>query len=256
MNTLKVYKDKEVIIIVDHLADVLIQYLKLFAGDYNYGIIETTDEGTAGGLKEAVEFIPEGEPFILTWADLFFEKEPTFEMCDVTYKNHLMVGLSNMFNFRWRLEEYNQFINKPSTKCGIAGFFVFKDKSKFKDLTIEKSLVRGFLTDNYTEKDIDSFYMSGCFEVGEKEKYEEILANKITHRFFNKVEMDDKRVYKSCIIPEYDNVHQNEKSWYKAIGGRLKNIPTIHSINPLIMDRIRGKPVSYTHLTLPKILLV
>ena len=131
MNTLKVYKDKEVIIIADHLADVLENYLKLFAGDYNYGIVRTDEEGTAGGLKEAVEYIPENEPFILTWADLFFEKEPTFEMCDVTYKAHLMVGLSNTFKCRWRLEEYNQFVNKPSTECGIAGFFVFRDKSKF-----------------------------------------------------------------------------------------------------------------------------
>ena len=235
INTLNTYKDKDVIIIADHLSDVLEKYLKLFYKGHNYWIVNTTESGTAGGMKKAVSFIPDDEPFILTWADLFFENDQKF-----FFRDELLVGLSNTFKCRWSLKD-KKFVNESSTEEGVAGFFVFKDKSKFKDLTIEKSLVRGFLTDNYTQKDIDSFYLSGCFEVGEKERYEEILANKITHRFFNKVEIKEDRVYKSCIVPEYDNVHQNEKSWYKAIGGRLKNIPTIHSINPLIMDRIEGK---------------
>ena len=51
MNTLKVYRDKEVIIIVDHLADVLEKYLKLFAVGYTYGIIRTTEDGTAVDLR-------------------------------------------------------------------------------------------------------------------------------------------------------------------------------------------------------------
>ena len=235
INTLNTYKDKDVIIIADHLADVLEKYLKLFYKGHNYWIVNTRESGTAGGMKKAVSFIPDDEPFILTWADLFFENDQKF-----FFRDELLVGLSNTFKCRWSLKD-KKFVNESSTEEGVAGFFVFKDKSKFKDLTIEKSLVRGFLTDNYTQKDIDSFYLSGCFEVGEKERYEEILANKITHRFFNEVKIDGDRVYKRCIDPKYDDVHQNEKSWYKAIGGRLKNIPTIHSINPLVMDKIEGK---------------
>ena len=241
VNTLKVYKDKEVIIIADHLAEVLEKYLETFCKDYNYIIVCTGEEGTAGGLKEAVEYIPEDEPFIVTWADLFFEKEPEFEMCDVTYKNHLMVGLSNTFKCRWRLEEYNQFINKPSTKCGIAGFFAFRDKSKFVNLKTDKSLVRGFLRKEYLNENIDSFYLDGCFEVGEIEKYEELLSKKVNHRFFNKVEIKRKRVYKSCIDPKYENVHQNEKDWYKFVNKKFDRIPKIHSTNPLVMEKIEGK---------------
>ena len=241
MNTLKVYKDKEVIIIADHLADVLENYLKLFAGDYSYGIVRTDEEGTAGGLKDAVEYIPENEPFILTWADLFFEKEPVFEMCDVTHKAHLMVGLSNTFKCRWRLEEYNQFVNKPSTKCGIAGFFVFRDKSKFENLQTDESLVRGFLRKEYLNENIDSFYLDNCFEVGEIGKYNELLSKKVNHRFFNKVEIKRKRVYKSCIDPKYENVHQNEKDWYKFVNKKFDRIPKIHSTDPLVMEKINGK---------------
>mgnify|MGYP001188378655 FL=1 len=235
INTLNVYKDKEVIIIADHLSGMLKEYLRLFCKHTNYRIVITSEQGTAGGLKQAITYIPANEPFILTWADLFFEITQRF-----FFRNELLIGLSNTFKCRWSLKD-KKFVNESSTDEGVAGFFVFKDKSKFKNLTLEKSLVRGFLTDNYTQKDIDSFYLTGCFEVGEKERYEEILDKKITHRFFNEVKIDGDRVYKRCIDPKYDDVHKNEKSWYKAIGGRLKNIPTIHSINPLVMDKIDGK---------------
>ena len=235
INTLNTYKDKDVIIIADHLSDVLEKYLKLFYKGHNYWIVNTTESGTAGGMKKAVSFIPDDEPFILTWADLFFENDQKF-----FFRDELLVGLSNTFKCRWSLKD-KKFVNESSTEEGVAGFFVFKNKSKFKDLTIEKSLVRGFLTDNYTQKDIDSFYLSGCFEVGEKEKYEEIIANKITHRFFNKVEMDDTTVYKSCIVPEYANVHQNEKDWYEFVDGKFDRTPKLYSTNPLIMQKIDGR---------------
>ena len=241
INTLNVYKDKDVIIIADHLSDVLEKYLKLFYTGKNYWIVHTQEPGTAGGLQKAVSFIPDNEPFILTWADLFFEKEQQFEMVDVTHKKYLMVGLSNTFKCRWRLEEYNRFVNKPSTECGIAGFFVFRDKSKFNKINVDKSLVRGFLRDEYLNENIDSFYLDGCFEVGEKEKYEEILSKKVTHRFFNKVEIKDDKVYKSCIVPEYENVHQNERNWYAFVDGKFERTPKVYSANPLVIQKIDGK---------------
>jgi len=83
--------------------------------------------------------------------------------------------------------------------------------------------------------------LSRCFEVGEKEKYEEIISNKITHRFFNNVEIKGDKVYKTCIVPEYENVHQNEKDWYKFVDGRFERTPKLYSINPLIMQKIDGK---------------
>ena len=223
INTLNIYKDKEVIIIADHLSDVLENYLKTFYKRDNYRIVCTTESGTAGGLTESVSFIPDDEPFILTWADLFFENEPKF-----SFDTDLLVGLSNTFKCRWSLDG-SKFVNESSTTKGVAGFFAFKDKSRFKNLTLDKSLVRGFLSDEYKAGEIGSFYLSGCFEVGEKEKYEEIIANKITHRFFNKVEMDDTTVYKSCIVPEYANVHQNEKDWYEFVDGKFERTPKLYS---------------------------
>jgi len=235
INTLNIYKDKEVIIIADHLSNVLKNYLKTFYKRDNYRLVCTTESGTAGGLTESLSFIPDDEPFILTWADLFFEDEPKF-----FFDRNLLVGLSNTFKCRWSLDG-SKFVNESSTTQGVAGFFVFKDKSRFKNLTLDKSLVRGFLSDEYNAGEIDSFYLSRCFEVGEKEKYEEIISNKITHRFFNNVEIKGDKVYKTCIVPEYENVHQNEKDWYKFVNGRFERTPKLYSINPLIMQKIDGK---------------
>ena len=235
VNTLNVYKDKEVIIIADYKADVLEKYLKSFYKGHNYWIHRTTESGTAGGLKKAVSLIPDNEPFILTWADLFFEETSEF-----SFENELLVGLSDSFKCRWKLED-NKFINEASTEIGVAGFFVFRDKSKFNKLKIDRSLVRGFLTDNYLPENIDSFYLNRCFEVGEIDRYEEFLSNRTNHRFFNEVKIEKDTVYKRCIIPEYDDVHQNEKDWYQCVSNKFKNIPQIYSIDPLILERINGK---------------
>ena len=159
INTLNIYKDKEVIIIADHLSDVLENYLKTFYKRDNYRLVRTTESGTAGGLNEAVSFIPDDEPFILTWADLFFETAQRF-----FFVEDLLVGLSNTFKCRWSLDG-SKFVNESSTTKGVAGFFAFKDKYRFKNLTLDKSLVRGFLSDEYTAGEIGSFYLSGCFEV-------------------------------------------------------------------------------------------
>ena len=167
MNTIEKYKDKEIIIIADYKADVLEAYLSNFC-KYNFTVCQTTEQGTAGGLGKVVDSIPDDEPFVLTWADLFFEETPEFE-----FNKDLLVGLSNTFKCRWKLEN-NKFVNEASTEVGVAGFFVFKNKERFNKLSISKSLVRGFLSENYKDNEIDSFTLSNCFEVGEVDKYESI----------------------------------------------------------------------------------
>ena len=235
MNTIEKYKDKEIIIIADYKADVLESYLINFC-KVNFSVCQTTEQGTAGGLTRVMEnFIPDDEPFILTWADLFFEKTPEFE-----FDKDLLVGLSDTFKCRWKLEN-NKFVNEASTEVGVAGFFAFKNKERFNKLSISKSLVRGFLSENYKDNEIDSFTLSNCFEVGEVDKYESILVNELNHRFFNEVIIDGDKVTKRCIDPKYEDVHSKEKLWYNAVSDRLENIPKIYSYDPLTMGRIGGE---------------
>jgi len=234
INTMNIYSDKKVIIIGDHLVDVLRNYLSTFCEHKDYVIVHTQEDGTAAGLREAVGYIPDDEPFILTWSDLFFEKEQEF-----FFDNELLVGLSNTFKCRWSYD--NGFVNDASTTRGVSGFFAFKDKSKFVDISTEKSLVRGFLVDYYLPKNTTLFYNHDCFEVGEKEKYEELLSKKVNHRYFNKVEMTEDKVYKKCIDSKYNQVHEREKNWYEFVRGKFDRIPHVYSTNPLIIQRVNGR---------------
>ncbi len=234
INTLNKYQDKHVIIIGDHLFDVLKTYVDEFYNVKNYSFIFTEEKGTCAGLNDAVRKIPEDQPFILTWSDLFFEKEQKF-----SFDSELLVGISNTFKCRWKYDK--KFINEPSTDCGVSGFFVFKDKSRFDKLTTEKSLVRGFLSDHYCPDEISAFFNHDCFEVGEKEHYEKLLAEGPNHRYFNKVDVIDDIVYKRCVDSKYDSVHENEKDWYESVGRKYNRIPKIYSTNPLIMEKINGK---------------
>lgn len=234
VNMMKIYKDKKIFIIGDHLIEVLESYLNSFCREYDYKVIKTNETGTSAGLKEAVSHIPDGEPFILTWSDLFFEKEQKF-----SFSKELLVGLSDSFKCRWKYDR--GFINEASTTCGVSGFFVFKNKEKFNHIKTDKSLVRGFLTENYSEDITSTFYNHDCFEVGEKEKYEELLSKKVNHRYFNKVEVVGDKVYKKCIDPKYNSVHEKEKKWYSFVNGKFDRIPKVYSADPLVISKINGK---------------
>ena len=125
MNTIEKFKDKEIIIIADYKADVLETYLINFC-KVNFSVCQTTEQGTAGGLTRVMEnIIPDDEPFILTWADLFFEETPEFD-----FNKDLLVGLSDTFKCRWKLDN-NKFVNEAATEVGVAGFFAFKNKERF-----------------------------------------------------------------------------------------------------------------------------
>lgn len=232
--TLDVYKDKTVIIIGDAHYDILSQYLDQILSCENYILIRTNEEGTGAGIKCALDNIPDGEPFIITWSDLFFEKEQEF-----SFDNELLVGLAGNFDCRWSLEN-GIFKNVSSQKRGVSGFFAFKNKERFDKLTTEKSLVRGFLSDNYMPYEISSFTNHDCFEVGTVEKYEELLDLAVNHRFFNEVKIDGKKVYKKCVDKKYDRVHQDEKEWYSYVKESFSRIPKIYSTDPLIMSKVDG----------------
>lgn len=233
--TLDVYKDKTVIIIGDTHFNMLERYICDISSSENYILLQTKEEGTAAGIKSALKNVPDGEPFIITWSDLFFEKEQEFE-----FDTEMLVGLAGDFDCRWSLEN-GIFKNVSSQERGVSGFFVFRNKERFAKLTTDKSLVRGFLSDNYMPYEISSFVNQKCFEVGTVGKYEEILSKEVNHRFFNEVKIEDDKVYKKCVDLKYENVHQAEKDWYEYVKDSFTRIPIIYSTDPLIMSRVEGK---------------
>jgi aminoglycoside phosphotransferase len=234
-NTLEIYKNKIVIIIGDTHFNILSQYINEISNYDNHILIKTEERGTAAGISSALKNIPDNEPFIVTWSDLFFEKEQEF-----SFDSEVHVGLAGNFDCRWSLEN-GLFENIPSQKNGVSGFFVFRNKDRFVKLNTDKSLVRGFLSDSYSSHEISSFTNHNCFEIGTVEKYEELLNLEVNHRFFNEVIIDENKVYKKCIDSNYDKVHQAEKDWYDYVKNDYRRIPKIYSTEPLVMSRVEGE---------------
>jgi hypothetical protein len=66
----KKYPKDEFIVIGDYKFDVLDRYLATFAMDVHYMLLKASTKGNAAGIKEAVSFIPDGEPFMIMWSDI------------------------------------------------------------------------------------------------------------------------------------------------------------------------------------------
>ena len=126
------YPDACFVIIADYKEEVLREYLSSFS-DVKYLLVKAEGTGTCGGLKQAMELLPENERFMLIWSDLILPNgfdypvgyRESDEYADVDY-----VGLSSTFPCRWKYEN-DRFIEERSTECGVAGFFLFTEKFLF-----------------------------------------------------------------------------------------------------------------------------
>lgn len=237
-NTLKQFAHCKVIIIGDYHATLLEKYLQLFCSQYNYQLITTDQKGTAAGLDQAVSMIPEHEPFAITWSDLFFTEPPQY-----TFQTPLAIGLTDQFECRWSWQAQG-LENIKSSSNGVMGFYVFKDKSRFDQLSTEQSLVRGFLKNQYAVEEISTFNVSNCFEVGTESEFNKLIE---TQRFFNQITIGDHSVTKVCKQPEFQQLIQDEIAWYEAVGNRIAGVPQILSTEPLTLQKITGSHAH--HLT-------
>lgn len=132
----KKFPDKKFIIIADYKADVMKKYLAAFA-KVEYIIVDGKGKkGTCGGLRKSLEILPEQSPFLLIWSDLILSED-----FKIPERGSNYIGISKDFPCRWSfcdgvLEETS------STEYGVAGLFVFQDKSLVEDVPEEGEFVR------------------------------------------------------------------------------------------------------------------
>ena len=117
------FSDAEFTIIADYKTDVLDKYLKAFASQYKFRIIKATKKGTVSGIKEAIADFPENESFMVMWCDLILADD--FKIPEVTGN---YIGISKDFECRWSYLDH-KFVKIPSKENGVAGLFVFENKS-------------------------------------------------------------------------------------------------------------------------------
>ena len=229
------FPDKKFIIIGDYKYDVLKNYLAAFGGDYNISLVCATGKnGTCAGLSEALAYIPENGRFMLIWCDLVLPDD--YEIPD-TENN--VIGISRDFPCRWSYE-HGEFKEERTVSCGVAGHFIFKDKTVLKNVPEEGEFVK------YLKDQQIVFYEQSLYRTHEYGLYSEWSKLPTSRcRPFNSIEITDSVVKKKPNDVQGLKLAKYEIKWYQKLNdsGLTGNIPKIYSYEPLCMERINGKNI-------------
>ena len=230
------YPDKKFIIIADYKADVLEAYLESFA-DVEYFVVKAKEKGTCAGISDAVSYIPENERFLLVWSDLILGEHTL----DDASGNINYLGISKEFECRWSFIN-NKFIESPSEEHGVAGLFIFKDKSILENVPASGEFVRWLSSEDIDWTEIG---LEGTREVGTLLAYDETRQTVAFQcRPFNSMQEDGKRLIKKPVDAYGESIAEWEQKWYKkVINLGYESIPEIYSFNPLCLEKISGKNI-------------
>lgn len=235
------FPNKHFIIIADYKKDVMRKYLHAFA-NVKYQIVEAAGTGTCAGVKQAVSLLPEQEPFLLIWSDLLlpgnFELPSGYKDEDGVNPAKDYIGISQSFFCRWSYIN-GTFTEEKSFEHGVAGFFLFTDKEKIKDVPENGEMVRWMQKKRmlFHEKGLD-----GTKEFGLIEEYNKIEQDKC--RPFNKITVRENRLIKEAVDQQGRDLAKRECEWYKkAKEEGISAIPKIYSTDPLEMELIHGKNI-------------
>ena len=233
------YPEKKFIVIADYKADVMKKYLAAFA-KVEYIVVDGRGKkGTCGGLREALSLLPEREPFMLIWSDLILPQE--YELPE---KEGNYIGLSKDFPCRWRYHA-GKFEEERSASEGVAGLFVFKDKTYLQAVPEEGEFVRWLSERGYTFEELPLYKTK---EYGLLSEYNKAESRKSGSRCrpFNKMTVQGDKIVKEGIDEQGRALAVREKAWYKFVQekcGGMAAIPKIYSFEPLTMQRIDGKNI-------------
>lgn len=227
------FPDKKFLIIADYKHDVLERYLAAFAGKYDYSVIQASGhKGTCSGIADAISVIPADRSFMLIWSDLMLSDDFSLD----TIPDNDYVGLSGDFQCRWKYEN-GVFAEKASVTNGVAGMFVFRDKSVLSGVPTDGEFVRWLSENNFTA---DEIKLHGTKEYGLLSVYQKLQPSKC--RPFNHIEHKGEFIIKTGIDPKGKELAVRERAWYKKVQSLgFKGIPEIKEYEPLVMECIDGK---------------
>ena len=234
------FPDKKFVVIGDYKYDVLEKYLGAFA-DVDYQMVRGTGHnGTCAGMSEALEKIPAGESFLLIWCDLVLPKDYKLPESE---KN--IIGISKDFTCRWSYKD-GKFVEERSSEHGVAGFFVFKDKSFVSDVPTDGEFVRWLQSKGLT---FDEEPLRRTHEYGLYSVWDELP--KLKTRPFNHIEIKDGKLYKIPVDKQGQTLAKREQAWYRMLKDEhFDNLPEIYGYDPLCMEEIKGKNI-YEYNNIP-----
>ncbi len=240
----KKYPDKRFVIIADYKKEIIREYLAAFA-DVKYQVVDASGMGTCAGVKQAIDLIPDHKAFMLVWSDLIlaegFKLPHDYEDGDDDFgerAKYNYVGLSETFSCRWKYEN-GAFAEERSTEYGVAGFFLFTDKSKLEYVPESGEFVRWLSEQNISFKTTG---LAGTKEFGLLEEYEKL--SQVKCRPFNRITIDGDQLIKEPVDAQGIELAKRETAWYeKAKCLNIPELPKIYDINPLKMEYIRGRNI-------------
>lgn len=247
-SVLDIFGNENIQIIADYKSDVLVRYLNTFAAERNVRVVQAVGKGTSSGIGDALANINDDGPVIVVWCDLLLNENfrlPDNVLSGMREKNY--IGLSGTFPCRWSFAS-GEFKHQPSSSQGVAGFFVFKNKSELDGIPGDGPFVPWL---SRQKIEFEPFYLENVTEVGTMEAFEALTKPAIC-RPFNEVVLNDETVVKRGINEQGKKIATDEIAWYRYISKTDYNaIPRIHSYDPLVMERIKGKNIwEYNCLTL------
>lgn len=235
------YPEKRFIIIADYKKEVLREYLACFA-NVKYQVVDAIGTGTSSGIKQALELLPDGQPFMLVWSDLILpgelhlpdEYEASGVLPDTNY-----IGISTTFSCRWSYID-GDFEEDRSSAHGVAGFFLFRNKTVLQDVPESGELVRWMKQTNLNFEEIS---LAGTREFGLLEEYEKLVQEKC--RPFNRITVRGDILTKEAVDKQGKMLAVREQVWYEkaAERGIRDLLPRVYQTAPLQMEYIRGKNI-------------
>lgn len=237
----KKYPHDEFLIIGDYQFDRLDKYLATFAKDVNYMLIKATEKGNASGIKKAVSYIPANEPFMVIWSDIILSEG--FSVTKI--EDGCQVGIAD-FPCSWSLID-GQLVKESKRGYGVAGLYVFNNKSWFDDFPESGSFTKWLAEKNIP---LSPLSLAGSIDVGTLEAYQRIDTTANRCRPYNKIEFIDGKVVKTGLTKEAEKLIERENVWYGQMAQYGFNaIPKIYGTNPLTLEYINGTNIFLTPLT-------
>lgn len=226
------FSNKKFVIIGDYHKTVLDKYLEAFPEVECLTVDTDGETGTCSGISNALSCIPPNAPFMLIWSDLVLGNHFTLPNEVEDY-----IGISGTFSCRWSYEN-DIFEESPSEAYGVAGLFVFTDKSKIADVPRSGEFVKWLQSRNMIFKPI---ILGDTVEYGLIEKIKQKESGKC--RPFNSMQIIDGKIVKMGIDDQGRKLAVREKNWYSHVSNLDIPIPKIYSSDPLTLELIDGKNI-------------
>ena len=237
------FPNAKFIVIGDYSYKTLETYIKINAQNYNVQLVKASGSGTKSGIKQALEYIPKGEGFLLLWSDIIINKVFPFDTLDKP-----TIFTTNEFACRWSVNN-NVLEEVISHDSGIPGLFFFPNSSYIESITESGEFVRWL---SGLEVDFEFKLWSGLNEIGECEHIEKENEKFSFTRFFNDVKIKEGIVIKTSKVKEYAELISREISWYERVALLgFDRIPKVLNKDPFTMTRIHGEHAfEFTDLTI------